>query len=122
MRPGSAKSERRFWLTQMKNKRPPTDLPAWRFKTRQRRGTRSDMCDLARKFAVSAILTALLTQPSYAQQFPESDRQKAQEERKKADVKATDEAYKALMKRLPDGNKNVDPWGGVRLPSATPGK
>jgi hypothetical protein len=75
-----------------------------------------------RKFAASVVLLALLTQPSYAQTFPESDRQKAQEERKKADEKATDEAYKALMKHLPDSNKKVDPWGGLRAPSATPGK
>jgi hypothetical protein len=68
------------------------------------------------------VLLALLTQPSYAQPFPESNRQKAQEERKKADEKATDEAYKALIKRLPDSNKKVDPWGGLRAPSATPGK
>jgi hypothetical protein len=30
------------------------------------------------------VLSALLTQPSYAQQFPETDRQKAQEDREKA--------------------------------------
>jgi hypothetical protein len=68
------------------------------------------------------VLLALLIQPSYAQPFPESERQKAQEERKKEDQKANDEAYKATMKRLPDSNKKVDPWGGVRAPSATPGK
>ena len=65
------------------------------------------------------VFLALLTQPSYAQPFPESERQKAQEERKKADEKATDEV---LMKHLPDSYKKVDPWGGVRAPSATPGK
>jgi hypothetical protein len=68
------------------------------------------------------VLLALLTQPSYAQPFPESERQKAQEERKKEDQKANDEAYKATMKRLPDSNKKVDPWGGVRVHSATPSK
>ena len=69
-----------------------------------------------RKFAASVVLLALLMQPSYAQPFPEFDRQKAQEERKKADDKATDEAYKALMKHLPDSNKKVDPWGALRAP------
>ena len=44
-----------------------------------------------------AGMSALLTQPSYAQPFPESSRQKAQEERKKEDAKANDEAYKAMM-------------------------
>lgn len=73
-----------------------------------------------RKFAVSVVLLALLTQLSYAQPFPKSSRQKAEEERKKADEKASDEAYKALMKRTPSGNnKKIDPWGGLR---AGPGK
>jgi hypothetical protein len=69
-----------------------------------------------------AGISALLTQPSYAQPFPESSRQKAQEERKKGDEKANDEAYKAMMKSLPNSDKKVDPWGGVRAPSANPGK
>jgi hypothetical protein len=34
---------------------------------------------------VSVVLSALLTQPSYAQPFPESSRQRAQEERRKED-------------------------------------
>jgi hypothetical protein len=72
-----------------------------------------------RKFAIPAVLSALLTQPSYAQPFPESSRQKTQEERKKQEEKSNDEAYKALMKRLPDANKKADPWGGLR---AAPGK
>jgi hypothetical protein len=90
--------------------------------------SRSKRCDLVRKFAASLVLSALLilsaslTQSSYAQPFPESERQKAEEARKKADEKATDEAYKALMKHTPDANKKVDPWGGLRTPSATPGK
>jgi hypothetical protein len=71
------------------------------------------------KFAIPPVLSALLTLPSYAQPFPESSRQKVQEERKKEEEKSNDEAYKALMKRLPDANKKVDPWGGLR---AAPGK
>ena len=55
-----------------------------------------------RKFALSMVLSALLTQPSNAQSLPKSPRQKAEEARKKADEKATDEAYKALIKRMPD--------------------
>ena len=62
-----------------------------------------------RIFAVSVLVLAMLTQPFNAQALPESSRQKAQEERKKADEKANDEAYKALMKRLPDSDKKVDP-------------
>ena len=64
-------------------------------------------------------LSALMTQPSHAQPFPESNRQKAQEERKKEEEKANDEAYKAMNKRTPSSDKKVDPWGGVR---AAPGK
>ena len=52
------------------------------------------MCDLARKFAVCAVVSALLTQVAYAQglpdmqELPESGRQKAAEELKKAQEKA----------------------------------
>jgi hypothetical protein len=63
----------------------------------------------------------LLTQPSHAQQFPETQRQKdedtrekAQAARKKADREATDEAYKAMMEQLPKTSKKVDPWGSLR--------
>jgi hypothetical protein len=70
------------------------------------------------EFAIAAAMSALLTQASYAQPFPESSRQKAQEEQKKADAKTTDEAYKAYMKRTPNIDKKVDPWGGLRAPSA----
>jgi hypothetical protein len=69
---------------------------------------------MTRKFAVSVVLSALLMQPSYAQQFPESERQKGEEARKKAAEKDTDEAYKALMKHMPNANKKADPWGDVR--------
>ena len=80
------------------------------------------MCDLARKLAVSVVLSALLMQPSYAQPFPESERQKAAEEQKKAQEKETDEAYKSMMKQTGKPNRKVDPWGSVRTPSANPGR
>jgi hypothetical protein len=80
------------------------------------------MCDLARKLAVAVVLSALLMQPSYAQPFPESDRQKAAEEQKKAQEKETDEAYKSMMKQNGKPGGKVDPWGSVRAPSANPGK
>ena len=87
--------------------------------------TRSGMCDLARKFAVFAVISALLTQGSYAQglpdmqELPASSRQKAAEELKKAQEKAADEVYEAMVKRVkptkaPD--KKFDPWGGLRTP------
>jgi hypothetical protein len=38
----------------------------------------------AEKIAVSVVLSSLLMQPSYTQQFPETDRQKAEEMREGA--------------------------------------
>ncbi len=79
----------------------------------------------AGKVAISVVMLALLMQPSYAQEFPKTERQKAQEDRekvqearKKADREATDEAYKAMTERTPKTSKKVDPWGGLRGPSA----
>jgi hypothetical protein len=57
------------------------------------------------KFAVSVVLSALLTQAVYAQPFPESEGQNAEEARKKAAEKDTDEAYKSLMKHMSNANK-----------------
>ena len=78
----------------------------------------------AGKVAISVVFLALLMQPTSAQQFPETQRQKAQEDReraqearKKADKEATDEAYKAykaMTERTPRTSKKVDPWGGLR--------
>jgi hypothetical protein len=73
-------------------------------------------CRRLRVGAIVAVCTLLPAQASQAQPFPESSRQKAQAERKKADEKATDENYKALMKRLPNSDKKTDPWGGMRAP------
>jgi hypothetical protein len=69
-------------------------------------------------FAASMAIFVLLPSAGHAQPFPESSRQKTQEEQKKASDKATEEAYKAYMKRTPDSDKKVDPWGNLRAPSA----
>jgi hypothetical protein len=80
-----------------------------------------------------AGLSALWTQPSHAQQlpgpqqFPETEKQKAEERReqaeaarKKAERAATDDAYNAMLEgRRPATSKKVDPWGALRM---TPGK
>ena len=76
------------------------------------------MRQLARSFAGSLLMAALLTPAVHAQPFPESDRQKAEEARKRADEKATDEAYKAEMKRTKNVKKTVDPWANMRGSSA----
>jgi hypothetical protein len=76
------------------------------------------MRHLARSFAASLLIAALLTPASHAQPFPESERQNAEEARKKVDEKATDEAYKAALRHKQDVKKTVDPWGNLRTPSA----
>lgn len=68
---------------------------------------------------MSLVVVAFLTQVSHAQEnFPESERQKAETAKKKAEEKANDEAYKATLKRAPVVNQKVDPWGSLRTPSA----
>jgi len=83
------------------------------------------MYDLAKKFAVFAVVSALLTQVAYAQglpgmqELPKSDRQKAAEELKKAQEKAADEVYESMVKQVKPAktpNKKFDPWGGLRAP------
>ena len=64
-------------------------------------------------FAACSVLLALLSQQSYAQVLPKSLRQKAEEERKKEDQKANDEAYKDMIKRTPSSSKKFDPWGNL---------
>jgi hypothetical protein len=73
---------------------------------------------LALKLTASLLVLAFLTQVSRAQEnFPESERQKAETARKRAEEKANDEAYKATLKRAPVANQKVDPWGNLRTPS-----
>ena len=79
---------------------------------------------LIRTFAAALLMSALLTQASYAQEeFPMSDRQKAEIARRKAEEKANDEAYKAMLKHT-EGVKpsKADPWANVRPPPAGGGK
>jgi hypothetical protein len=73
-----------------------------------------------RALAASLVISAVLTQTCYAQNLPESARQKAQEAQKKAYEKATDEDYNATIKRTQDVNANqkIDPWGNLRPPPA----
>lgn len=98
------------------------DIAARNFKrnvSRQpQQGTSGIMRHLARSFIASLLITVLLIPALHAQPFPESERQKAGEERKKAEEKATDEAYKDTLRRSQDVKKTVDPWGNLRLPPA----
>ena len=82
----------------------------------------------AREKAAKTVLfvlafSAALTLPCFAQQFPETERQKAEADRdraqaarKKANEQAIDEDYKSLIERAPSANKKVDPWGNLRAP------
>jgi multidrug efflux pump subunit AcrB len=72
------------------------------------------MRHLARSLAVSLVIAAFLTPALHAQPFPKSERQKAEEARKKADETATDEAYKAEVKRTQGVKKKADPWANLR--------
>jgi hypothetical protein len=77
----------------------------------------------ARNISVFALVLLLLVTPSFAQQFPQTERQKAEEDRdraqaarKKADQQMIDEDYKSMMEQTPRSNKKVDPWGNLRAP------
>jgi hypothetical protein len=72
---------------------------------------------LARKLSAVVVISAMLTQACYAQAPPPSDSQKAEASKRKLDEKATDEAYRATLKRFPAVDRKVDPWGGLRTPS-----
>jgi hypothetical protein len=80
------------------------------------------MNSLARKFTAAAIISALLTQACYAQAPPPSESQKAEMAKKKAEQKANEEAYRATIKRMPDSDQKVDPWGDMRAPAANGNK
>jgi hypothetical protein len=63
-------------------------------------------------------LSAVLTLPCLAQQFPETERQKAEADRdraqaarKKTNEQAIDEDYKSLIERTPSANKKGRPVG-----------
>ena len=75
------------------------------------------MRQLAKSFAVALLTAASPIPVLHAQPFPESERQKAEEAREKAEKKATDEAYKFTLKHTQAVHKTVDPWGGLRTPS-----
>jgi hypothetical protein len=84
--------------------------------------------DATEEGAVKTVLfvfacSVLITLPSLAQQFPQTERQKAEEDRdrnqaarKKANEQAIDEDYKSLIERTPSARKKVDPWGNLRAP------
>jgi hypothetical protein len=71
------------------------------------------------RFFIAAMATsALLTQTAYAQAIPgQSPKEKAAQELKKEQEKDTDKAYSSALKRMPNANKPVDPWGNIRAPS-----
>ena len=62
------------------------------------------------RILVAALTLALLTGPGYAEMNQTTARSDSQ---KKADKEA-DEAYKAMIKNVPDKARNTDPWKEMR--------
>ncbi len=77
---------------------------------------------LVRTITAAAIISAMLTPASYGQRLPASDSQKAEMAKKSAERKANEEAYRATIKRIPDSDQKLDPWGGLRTPPANGNK
>jgi hypothetical protein len=77
---------------------------------------------LVRTITAAAMISGMLTPASYGQRAPPSDSQKAEMAKKNAERKANDEAYQATIKRMPDSDQKVDPWGGLRAPPANGNK
>jgi hypothetical protein len=61
-----------------------------------------------------ALGLALLSLPAYAEGLQTTNRS---EEQQKADKEA-DAAYKAMIKNVPDKQRNTDPWADVRSSEA----
>jgi hypothetical protein len=66
------------------------------------------------RLVIVALTLALLTVPSYAQMSQTTARS---DQQKKADKEA-DDAYKAMIKNVPDKPRNTDPWADVRSSEA----
>jgi hypothetical protein len=62
------------------------------------------------RFVMVALTLALLTVPGYAQMSQTTSRSDSQ---KKADKEA-DDAYKAMIKNVPDKTRDTDPWKDMR--------
>jgi uncharacterized protein YecT (DUF1311 family) len=62
------------------------------------------------RLVMVALTLALLTVPTYAQMTQTTARS---DQQKKADKEA-DDAYKAMIKNVPDKPRNKDPWADVR--------
>jgi len=81
---------------------------------------------MLRKFVGAGVMVTLLTFPALAQIAPDSpsslgvplktDRPISSEEAERR--KATDRAYEAAMRKIPDKKVSADPWGEIR--SGTP--
>jgi hypothetical protein len=62
------------------------------------------------RIVLVALGLALMSLPAYADGLQTTARS---EEQQKADKEA-DDAYKAMIKNVPDKPRNTDPWAGVR--------
>jgi hypothetical protein len=69
--------------------------------------------------AMSAFLLAQISGVACAQPIPGmSPKEKTRYEQKRARAEEADRDYKDMMQRIPDADKNRDPWGNLRTPNA----
>ena len=67
---------------------------------------------------MSAFLLAQMSGVACAQPLPGmSPKEKTRYEQKRARAEQADRDYKDIMERIPDGEKNRDPWGNLRTPN-----
>ena len=74
-----------------------------------------------RPFSIAVVAAALLIQTPYAHAqhasapAGPSEKEKAKAAEKRAFEKDTDEAYKAMLSKIPDAKQQkADPWGSMR--------
>jgi hypothetical protein len=80
-------------------------------------------------FAAMVAISATLTSFSHAQgsvggpePVPPSEEEKMEMAKQRAFEKDTDAAYKSTLKHVQGSNQKLDPWGGLRTPSASGNK
>lgn len=70
------------------------------------------------RILIAVLAFALLTVSAEAQQTGgrrgQKNQQNAQDSRDPAKDKASEQAYKDALKRIPDANEKPDPWRGIR--------
>lgn len=112
----------RNWCAENARQETACNMQEWEMSQRK------TMCAM-KIFAAMVAISAMLASISYAQApvggpepVPQSEDEKIEAAKQKAFEKDTDTAYKSTLKHLRDSNQKVDPWGGLRTPSAAGNK